>query len=216
MSDFPSNSFANKDEPEEPKEPRVVEQVTEVPAKTRKKSLGKRFSSVFLGGDAKTASQYVILEVILPTVKETMVEAVSSGFERLIWGDRPHRRRYGPGVPPPTQGGYVNYSKYSMSASGGVHQVTPRTMSRRARAQHDFDEIVLESRGEAELVIERLYDVLNRYEFVTVADLYKLVGLDSTPVDRKWGWLNLSGTTASRLPRGGGYLLDLPEPVPIG
>jgi hypothetical protein len=86
-------------------------------------------------------------------------------------------------------------------------------MSQRGRAKHDFDEIVLDQRAEAEEVIDRLYDVVNKYEQATVADLYDLVGLSSTHTDHKWGWTDLRGAGVSRIRDG--YLLDLPDPEPL-
>ena len=83
-------------------------------------------------------------------------------------------------------------------------------MSRQSRARHNFDEIVLDERVEAEEVIDRLFDLVSRYEAATVADLYELVGLSSTHTDNKWGWIDLTGAGVTRVR--GGYLLDLPEP----
>jgi hypothetical protein len=88
-----------------------------------------------------------------------------------------------------------------------------RVMSRQARARHNFDEIVLDDRAEAEEVIDRLFDLVSRYESASVADLYELVGLASSHTDHKWGWSDLHGAGVSRIR--GGYLLDLPEPEPL-
>lgn len=86
-------------------------------------------------------------------------------------------------------------------------------MSRQARARHNFDEIVLDQRSEAEDVIDRLFDLVSRYESASVADLYELVGLSSVHTDNRWGWTDLTGAGVSRIR--GGYLLDLPEPEPL-
>lgn len=87
-------------------------------------------------------------------------------------------------------------------------------MSRRARANFDFDEIILPTRVEADQVLERMFDLLDKYEIVTVADLYDLVGVDSNYTDEKYGWEDLRGADVDRLSRGG-YLLDLPRPEPL-
>jgi hypothetical protein len=50
---------------------------------------------------------------------------------------------------------------------------------------------------------------------MNVADLYELTGLESNHTDMKWGWTQLRGAKAVRL-RTGGFLLDLPEPQPLG
>jgi hypothetical protein len=86
-------------------------------------------------------------------------------------------------------------------------------MSRMARSRHDFDEIVLQSRTEAEEVIDRLFDLVSRYDTATVADLYELVGIQGSHTDHKWGWTDLRGADVSRTRDG--YLLDLPDPIPL-
>jgi hypothetical protein len=79
-----------------------------------------------------------------------------------------------------------------------------------ARRNHDFDEIVLATRAEANEVIDRLFDLISKYEQATVSDLYDLVGLEAKFTDEKWGWRDMRGVQAVRV--GGGYLLDLPRP----
>jgi hypothetical protein len=71
----------------------------------------------------------------------------------------------------------------------------------------------LETRTEAEEVIDRLFDMVSRYDSASVADLYALVGLASTHTDYKWGWTDVRGAGVSKIR--GGYLLDLPEPKPL-
>ena len=83
-------------------------------------------------------------------------------------------------------------------------------MSNRARANHDFDEIVLATRAEAEEVIDNLFALVDSYDTATVADLYGMVGQTGSYTDEKWGWSDLRGTSISRVK--GGYLLDLPRP----
>ena len=86
-------------------------------------------------------------------------------------------------------------------------------ISRRARASHDFDEVILQSRAEAEEVIDNLYEVVSQYGAASVADLYQLVGITASHQDTKWGWTELRGTGVSKVRHG--YLLDLPQPVPL-
>lgn len=105
--------------------------------------------------------------------------------------------------------GYVQYHRMSQPA-----QAPQPVMSRRARARHDFDEIVLTSRAEAEDVIDRLFDLVGKYDTASVADLYELVGFDSAHTDYKWGWTDLRGAGVAKVREG--YLLDLPDPTPIG
>lgn len=201
--EFPPNSDASK---------RILDKditrVTSGDTIRRKRSLRKQFSETFIAGDLKTAMQYVVFDVLLPAAKDMIVDAGSSGIEKLIFGDS--RRR---GITPPQSGptGYVSYNRIAMGPSRLPSPI--RTMSRRARSRHDFDEIILDSRAEAEEVIDRLFDLVSRYENASVADLYELVGISSTHTDHKWGWTDVRGAGVSRVRDG--YLLDLPEPYPI-
>lgn len=203
--DYPPNSDKSKLGEYENKK---VERVTSSDPIRRKKSLGKNFKKTFFGGDARGAIQYVIFGVIIPAAKDTLAEAGAQGIERLIFGDS--RRRPSVSRPSGPQG-YVSYNRYAM---GGQQQEAPaRTLSRRARSMHDFDEIVLSSRREAEDVIDRLFDLVGQYGSATVSDLYELVGLQSTHTDNKWGWEDARGAGVTRVRNG--YLLDLPEPEPL-
>jgi hypothetical protein len=206
IPEYPPNSEASKRRAQE--EAKHIKRVTTEEPLRRKKSLRKQFSETFVAGDARTATHYVVFDVLIPAAKDTIVEVLSQGVEKLIYGDS---RRKGSGVTPqsgPT--GVVSYNRYSMQS----RQTGPqRTISRQARVRHDFDEIVLTSRTEAEEVIDRLFEVVSQYGSATVADLYELVGITGTHTDNKWGWTDLRGAGVSRVRNG--YLLDLAEPQPL-
>lgn len=204
IPEFPSNSQASKTAPAEEKD---IKRVTSDEPIRRRKPLRKRFSETFVAGDAKSAFNYVMFDVLIPAAKDMVAEAGAQGIEKLIFGD--HRKR---GSSPPNAGptGYVSYNRYSMGKQNGPQ----RALSRQARARHDFDEIILPSRPEAEKVIDSLFEVVSRYGVASIADLYELVGLSSTHVDNKWGWEDLRGAGITRVR--GGFLLDLPEPESLG
>ena len=203
IEEFPPNSEASKHAVE-----KEITRVTSGDPVRKRRSLRKQFSETFIGGDFRSAMQYVMFDVLLPAAKDMIVDAGSSGIEKLIFGDT---RRKGSTPPQAGPAGYVTYNRIAMGAS---RMASPaRAMSRRGRTRHDFDEIILDSRTEAEEVIDRLFDLVSRYETASVADLYELVGISSTHADHKWGWTDVRGAGVSRVRDG--YLLDLPEPHPI-
>lgn len=206
--DYPPNSDKSKlGETEEPGE-KKVERITSSEPIRRKRSLGKNFKNTFFSGDARGAFQHAVLGVLLPSAREMISEFGKDWLDRVIFGDS---RRRGPQQRPSGPQGYVSYNRYSMA---GQQQEPPgRQISRRARSQHDFDEIVLASRQEAEDVIDSMFNIVSRYDSATVSDLYELVGLQSTHTDQKWGWVDLRGAGVSRVRNG--YLLDVPEPEPL-
>lgn len=78
---------------------------------------------------------------------------------------------------------------------------------------HRFDNVVFETRGDAESVIDQLEDILDTYGFVTVADLYELSGMTYKHGDNHYGWTNLK--TVRVLQVRNGWVLDLPRALPV-
>jgi hypothetical protein len=211
VDDYPSNSRRSKETKPElkplPSEKRV-ERVVEGDVQRRKTPLGKRLATTFLGGDARSVFTYVIMEVLIPSAKDTISDVVSQGIERMLFGEaRSTTRRNAARTGGST--GYVSYNRYSSNPPAA--RTEPRNeISKRGRATHDFDEIILATRAEAEEVIGRLFDIVAKYEAATVADLYEMLGIETKFTDDRWGWTDLRGAGVTHIR--GGYLLDLPRP----
>lgn len=216
-SDFPSNSKAGPGaRPVKAKaEEKKVERITTGTVVQRKKSLGTRFKETFISGaDSKSVLEYVMFDILVPAAKDMVVDATQAGLERKFYGETRSmgRRGYNHG----RSAGYTNYHRM-----GGNPIVDPRARredprpgpSRRSRATHDFGEIVLGSRVEANEVIDNLFELVNKYDQATVADLYEMVGITSDFTDNRWGWTNLTNSSVTSVR--GGYLLNLPRPEPI-
>lgn len=207
MENFPANS--NKARADQPRE--KVERVTSAEAVRRKRGLGQKFKDTFMPGDAKSVTEHVVQAVILPGIRDLLFNTLSDGIERMFFGES-HRPRT-PTLPSSAYG-RVNYptTAYNrMSTSSATAPQAQRMLSRGARARHNFDDLVIPSRQEAEEVLDRMFDMLSKYGRVEVSVLYELTGIQSSHTDMKWGWTDLRGAKAVRL-RNGGFLLDLPEP----
>lgn len=186
----------------EPREP--VEKIVEGKVISRRPPWWKRFGQSMIADDASNVGEYILTDVVIPATKNLIVDMVSQSIERVLFGSVRGRIRR------PSRGlGLRDQFDYR-----GVSEERPRrTMSRQARARHDFNEIVLEHRSEAHEVVEALIDRVDRYGAVTVADLYDYVGTTGSFADQRWGWTNLDDADVRQVP--GGFLLDLPAPVPI-
>jgi hypothetical protein len=214
MQDFPGNSQRAKTRAEDPvpEDRPKIERVTTAEARRRKRGLGRQFKETFIGGTAKMAVEYMVTDVVVPAIRDTLFDALQGGLDRLIYGEG--RRR---GAPPTGATGYSNVGHVAynrMNTSSARPASTTRSLSRKSRAKHDFGELVIASRVEADEVLDRMYETLSRHEVVYVADLYEMTGIDSSHTDYKWGWTSLRGARVGRL-RTGGYLLDLPEPIAL-
>lgn len=210
-SEFPGNSKMPRPNTPKPEQEKKVEPVVTNAAEARKKSLFRRFTEVFIGGDSKTVVQYVFSDVLVPQVKDIMSEVVTQGVERMIYGESRPNRRFGSG---PRPGGPTNYTRYAVRGNNPLGRAggedrrpvsTPRS--------EGIDDILLATRVEADTVLDRLYDLLKEYESASIADLYSLVGWTSSYVDQKRGWTDLHGSQVRRVRDG--YILDLPRPVSL-
>lgn len=210
-SEFPSNSHRSKETPK-PVEPKKIERITEGAVIRRKTPLSKRFAKLFIAGDSDSVMKYVMMEVLLPGARDMVADGVTQYIERMIYGEsrsvnrRPGFRPNNTSVP-----GYVNYSRYS--AGKPSHEAPRAGISAKARATHNFDEIILASRPDAEEVIDKLFDLIAKYEQATVADLYELVGETGSFTDQKWGWRDIRDASIQRIHEG--YLLRLPAPIDL-
>jgi hypothetical protein len=215
--DYASNSRKSKEEQNKPK--KEVEKVVVGEVVIKKKSIGAKLRDVFIEADFRSVSQYIIYDVLVPAARNTIVDVASKGIERMMYGDTAIRRRnYGPG---PTRVTYNSPIDRSYGYSGGYRDREtnpPRGRlpdSRNARpSRTSRDDIVLTSREEAAVVLERMRDIIDTYEVVSVADLAALTGQPSTYIDERWGWIYLGDARIEQIREG--WLLNLPaaEPIP--
>lgn len=181
-------------------------QIIKTKATIRKKSPLVRFREVFFGDDARSVASYVAQDVLLPAAKDMISDAVTQTVERILFGDSSTARRS------TSRSGNASYTPYHRASANykKSNGTSDRRGDRRKRASHDFDDIEFDSRAEAEVVLDRLYDLVNDYDYATVSDLYDLVGIDAKFTDENYGWYDLRGSTIRRIRSG--YILDLPKP----
>ena len=210
MEEFPGNSHKEKTEQQErerPKQDKIVKGVV----KQRKPPWTRRVFGAFFADDANSVGRYILMDVLVPALKDTLADMVQQSIERTLYGrvSPHHRSHYGRSRQHPSP---ISYNRFSQSPA---HSTWSRSEDRRdispqARRRHDFDEILLATRVEAVNVLDRLSELCDKYAQVTVSDLYDLVGIEGTFADERWGWIDLRGASTRRV--NGGYLLDLPSP----
>lgn len=205
--DYQSNAKKNKEEKKDHPEKDIQKVVTgEVVQKP--KSVGHKFKDIFFGGDFKLAMRFVTAEVLLPALRNLMVDSVTKGAERLVYGESNYRR---PGIGPR----YDPRPVVSYNNPLGIRRDPrmpniPEQGPRPYRpSRRDANDIILASREEAELVVERLIDIIDKYDVASVADLNDLLGLPTTHIDNKWGWTYLNNVEIRQIRNG--YLIDLPS-----
>lgn len=216
MEAYPPNSRLSKTTPEAPAKPtpvvrEPVQRVIKGKIIEKKKPLGVRFKELFISDDSRGVGSFLVLEVIVPALRDIVADVVSQGVEKVLYGQvRSTSRRTGGYRPSPTVP-YTNYNARPAPSSPPwptARTVPARDLSPQARATHDLREIVFQTRDEAIDILEWLRDRIARYTSTTIEELYTAVGIRSDYTDRSWGWRNLDAAEIVRVPNG--YWLRLP------
>lgn len=199
---YESNSQKSK-ELETPPE-KKIEPVISGGVVQRKKTLGRRIRESFAGEDAQSVGQYVLFQVIVPQLKDLILEIGESALRRALFGDasKGYSSRKSKG-----------YTAYGSASQGAVLKAKTSESSQQRERSDEFDEIIVETRGDAQEVMDKMANLIETYGMASVNDLKSAVGLTGKFTDDKWGWVTMGGTDIRRV--GGntpGYLLIFPRP----
>jgi hypothetical protein len=201
--DYQGNT--NKEKEATDKKPeKNIEKVVTVEVIQKPKPIGRKFKETFFGGDFKMSMRYVAGDVLLPALRNLIVDMTTKGMERIVFGESSYRRRPSEYRPRVQYNNPIYRAQDPREISRGRVPDQPRYRSSR----YEIKDIVIADRGEAELVVERLIDIIDKYEVASLADLYDLLGLATSHVDNKWGWTYLNNVEIRQIRDG--YLIDLP------
>lgn len=207
MPDYQGNAKKHKDKETPPE--KNIERVVVGEVLIQKPTLGQKFKGLFTRTDPKMVATYVAGSVLLPAAKNMIYDGLKTAAAHMIFGEAAARRQQIIGG-----GGRTVYNNPINRAREGLSRVAPPVTSMpRAVSRHTQENFILTSREEAELVLERMNDIIEKYEVVSVADLNDLVGLPTTHVDNKWGWVFLSDVQVRQIREG--FLIDFPPAEPI-
>ena len=200
MRDYKPNSHRFKEEQKESSE-KKVEKVVTGKVKTKKKSEVRKLADIFIPGDISNVKSYILMDVLVPAVKKAISDIVVDGIDMILYnGERRDDKRRG-------NSSKVSYRNYYDRREDRFADEGSR------RTRYSYDDIILDSRGEAEEVLERMDELIDTYKMVTVADLYDLVGSTGSYTDCNYGWTNIRTATVVHVRDG--YMLKLPKPLPI-
>lgn len=181
---------------------------------TKKKSFAVRFKEAFFGDSNVDVKDYLLQDFLVPTIKETISNIIGGCLGSLgdvvnmsLFGDNYKRtgNRY-------SNRPYTSYGNY-YNSSGPRKDPRPDA-NKSVRTKKGFDDIILDSKSEAQEVLENMFDALERFGKVSVADLNELLGVTGQPfTDNYWGWTDLSDADVRRVREG--YLLVLPPVVSL-
>lgn len=202
-------------ENETPKNPR--EEKTEEPhlapvvsgkVSIKKKTEGQKFLETFFKGDVTQVGSGIWSDVIVPRIRDILLAAWEGAGRGLIMGDFDGGDRRGSdrNSVPARQ---VDFTRYSKRPERRVDYY------RDMEDVYNYGEITVETRRDAEAILDRMNELIDTYHWVSVAQLYELSGLPSKYTDRNYGWRDRDLHDAYITTVRTGYMIKLPRPRPI-
>ena len=205
MDNYKPNSHKYKEDNKAGAEERQkFDKITKGAVVTKKKSEINKLKDIFVSEDIKSVKSYILMDVLVPAIKDAIEDIVTNGIRMILRGDTSARRNS-------SAASKISYRDYYDGDRRNNDRFRNET---RPVTKYSYDDIILESKGEAEAVLDRMGEIIDIYGMVRVADLYDLVGVTGDYTDNKYGWTNISGAKPVRI-RDGRYMLDLPRALPI-
>jgi len=218
MEEYPNNTQKRRQE----SEPKKVERIVTGEVIRKKKPVGRKVKEFLLGVDPKALWLTVWFGVLVPAAKDMVYDAGEEALRQRILGDsgRGGGRRRSRNRSSSFDSGHYSYDRPPIHSrntprEGRREDPRDRDLSRRARSNFDFDEIILESRVEAEETLDSLFRIIEEFGTASVSDLYGILGVTPAFTDGVYGWMDIRDADASVTRVHDGYLLNLPKPEPI-
>lgn len=189
-TNYQSNSKKSKINTVEDKN--KVDKIVKGKVKTKKKN---SILTSFINDDLQDIKKYIVEDVLIPTIKKTITDVVKNSIDMFFYGEVSRSNR--------SNSSRISYSSY--------YDRDREPRSRRNSLL--IDDIVLESRAEAEEVLDRLDEMIEEFGMASVLNLYDLIGVTAPFTADKYGWTDIRNATAVRVRDG--YLLKLPRVMPL-
>lgn len=210
MEEYKSNSNKSREKTDKqlPKEEPKVTKVISGTAKTKKKSGVQKFTDVFIAEDITNVRNYILNDIIIPTVKRALYDSFTDGLDMMLNGASGQRYRNR------RDGSRYSYDKAYSRAS--YQRDSRNESSTRTRGSgFDYDTILFSNRGDAERVLMELEELVSQYGIASVQDLYSAADLSCPYTYNNYGWTDLRSADVIRARDDDGYYIKLPKALPI-
>jgi len=197
MEEYKSNSHKAREQKNEPVAEKKVEKIISGSAKSKKKSGLQKITNVLVPEDVDDVKSYIFEDIVVPAVKDIILDAVRAFL----------------GVNGNSRGKSSSASKVSYRKYYDDRERRDSGSGNRTRSGYEYDDIILDNRGEAEDVLSRMDELIATYGVVSVADFYDLVGITGNYTDNKYGWSDIRNASVVRVRDG--YMIKLPKVLPL-
>ena len=185
MNDFKPNSNKSKE---------IAKKVLKGTVK-RKGEISK-LVDIFITKDMNSVRDYVVHDILIPEIKKVIEDIVVNSVGMILHGSDSVQRRK-----PSNDNSYRNY-----------YDKKDRPIQK--NRSRSYEEATFNTRTEANEVIDRMDELIDRYGFVRVSEFNELAGITGNYTDTKYGWTDIHTANVIRT-REGYYIIKLPRSLPI-
>lgn len=204
MDEYQSNSNKARDGSPEPVKSNKLGPVVSGHAELQKKQvLGGVISS-----DLKSVGSFLFSDVLIPSFRNILRDIIVNGTDMLLYGKTGVTKRNGASSKISYGGSSVSYSSYYNKSYDEPVRAGSNSVG------VDYDNVVFETRGDAEAVKVTMEELLDQYGMVSVSDFYELAEIPTSNYTlNNYGWTSLRGTQV--IACRDGFILKLPKIVPL-
>lgn len=183
----------------------------------RKPSFSERLKTTFIAEDARDVGDYIIWDILIPTVKRTLNDVICGASNRIFLGS----------TTPQTshlyqeRGGVTRVigseNRYSSLARSSSQKTETRPLPNRRSAnmpRSNFNIDIFESTdyGDCAMLLDDIVDYLETKKKITVSGYYSLAFNSQAPyTSENWGWYSLKSASIER-DANGKWFIKLPRP----
>ena len=201
-NNLPDNSSkareGRKKDQAQPKETKKVEKVVRGKVKTKNNG-ARKWRDFFISEDVNSIGSYILMDVLAPTIKETLYKIVVNSIDIALFG--------GSGGGDRRSGKRSTHDKISFRDYNGISRRDERSYA--VARESGYQDIVYETRADARDVLDSMDEVLETYDAVSVMDMYDLSGLSCDHTLSNYGWTDIHN--AKIVPVSDGYIIKMPR-----
>lgn len=215
LSQYRGNSNASKDIQPVPEEREKMEQIAT--GRKVKQSVFSKFISEFIADDLHTIGDYILHDVVLPAAKNAISDTITNGIDMLLFGQTRSRGYSGSNtirrITP-----YSSLYSNNVSSNRITRYNEPQQQTTRGLGRYTYQDILIpfvpeethnETKAKAQEILSQMRIYLDRYNVVSVGDLYDAVGEIPDKIDQDWGWYNLDGAYIQNSREG--FIIRMPK-----
>ena len=148
------------------------------PARIRKERTSSKILKAFFGEDVtnwREAKDHIIYKLAIPALKETAWTMLGNGLD--ITGNRKKKKK----------------RDYAGMYEDDDFDRDDRRRDRRGRsltsvATRDYSEVLFKTEDQARTAVDMINEILRKYPYARVSDLYDLAQISSGTAEDRWGW----------------------------